>query len=346
MEKTDSSEINSNIDKLLNEPAIPSDIRDAELDRSAYEHLFNQGLELIKQERYPRELLLTILDEYAARFDDLPNFELNAGSISDQQNTVKEQIKSLILFGSQAVLIRDNSRLIGELKKANDNYDEILGLITHEFKNILTTMHGYNSLIKKQLQQQENQEVDDMLGGMERLTKKLFHLVDSLLKMSLSEKELLKPDKRLIDLKSDVFVPVVEEAAPLLAKKRQDVQIECREDLLLMADDELLQVVIRNLINNAARYGDRDSTIRIMAIKNKNYIEIEFENQGSPIPEAVQRRLFEKFSRARVGTIRAGTGLGLYNIKNIVESHDGVVSYLADRPGTVTFQIKIPVSPE
>ncbi len=314
-----------------------------ELSRESYKRLFNEGIELIKREQFPRSLLLEILDEYADRLAEIPEIDLDPDELQSQDDAVKEKIKSLILFGSQAVLISDNARLINELNMATVNYQELLQIITHEFKNILTSMHGYYGILKRQSTRGKENDISDVVTALERLTRKMFNMVDSLLKMSLGEKKMLRPDRKLIDFMTDVVEPVVNEVKGLLQQKGMRLKLPGRKKpKMLMGDEELLQSVIRNLLDNAIKYGESNSEITIRTRLKNDRLRVSVTNQGPGVPEEIKDHLFEKFIRSRVGNMRGGTGLGLYNIKNIIECHDGTISCRSGGNGTVTFTFELP----
>jgi len=83
---------------------------DTQVQLGHYEEIYEKGLELIQNEPHPKELLLKVLDEYTARFADLPNFDSDLMNNGFDDET-KEKLKSLVLFGTQAALIKENSKI-------------------------------------------------------------------------------------------------------------------------------------------------------------------------------------------------------------------------------------------
>ena len=96
-------------------------------------------------------------------------------------------------------LLKEKENSEKKLQDVTSSYDEVLGLITHEFKNILTSIHGYNMLLEKHFAPNKDKESFKYLMDSDRLTRQLFDMTDSLLKMSLGEKGLIKPELKLID---------------------------------------------------------------------------------------------------------------------------------------------------
>jgi signal transduction histidine kinase len=316
-----------------------------DVDRNGYKDLFEQGLELIRKERLPKALMLEILDQYSHRLEELEGVDLSVDKLEKHDAITKEKIKSLVLFGIQAVLIKENAQLISELKRSNENYEELISLITHEFKNILTSIYGYNKILKRQLEKQGVHETDDLIITIEKLTYKLFNMIDSLLKMSLSEKDQLMPEKTLINLKEDIILPVEKEMLPQLKKKKMQLKFKLKpKNISLLADLDFLKVVFRNLIDNASKYGQKESTITIEAKSAKNLLHVMITNFGAGVPEEIQNDLFQKFKHANVASIKSGTGIGLFNVKKIIDKHGGKINFESEKNKQTKFCFQIPVS--
>ena len=320
-------------------------LEDVDVTRDNYKDLFEQGLELIRKERLPKVLMLEILDQYSTRLEDLEGVDLSIENLEKHDEVTKEKIKSLVLFGIQAVLIKENAQLISELKRTNENYEDLIGLVTHEFKNMLTSIYGYNKILKRQLEKQGILETSELITTIEKLTQKLFNMVDSLLKMSLSDKNELLPQKSNINLKKDVLKPVEKELLPLLKKNKIVLKIKIKpRNISLNADNDFLQVVFRNLIENAVKYGYNNSEVIIEIRSDKTQLKVSVNNKGDGIPEQIKNEVFQKFRHADVGDFRSGTGIGLFNVKNIIEKHGGKIGFDTEKNNWTKFHFQIPVN--
>jgi len=308
-----------------------------------YRKLFERGIEMIKNGIIPQELLLEILDDYSQKFESLPDLEKHYSDLQKEGVNKKDKIKALILLGAQAVLLDEKSRIQKELDQTSQSYEEILGLITHEFKNLLTTAHGYNRLLRKNIDSGSILDIEDTLNANDRIMHKLFNIVDALLKMSLTEKKLLSPSYKLIDFKEDILDTVSKEFKVQLNEKGMKLDVQIKSDkVMLMADQDLLEIVMRNLIDNAIKYGASDTVITISLKCKEEHMHISVKNIGYDIPENIGSLIFKKFQSIPIGNVKGGLGIGLYNVKNIINIHGGTITCTTMPKKWIIFKFYLP----
>lgn len=308
-----------------------------------YRKLFERGIEMIKNGIIPQELLLEILDDYSQKFESLPDLEKHYSDLQKEGVNKKDKIKALILLGAQAVLLDEKSRIQKELDQTSQSYEEILGLITHEFKNLLTTAHGYNRLLRKNIDSGSILDIEDTLNANDRIMHKLFNIVDALLKMSLTEKKLLSPSYKLIDFKEDILDTVSKEFKVQLNEKGMKLDVQIKSDkVMLMADQDLLEIVMRNLIDNAIKYGASDTVITISLKCKEEHMHISVKNIGYDIPENIGSLIFKKFQSIPIGNVKGGLGIGLYNVKNIINIHGGTITCTTMQKKWIIFKFYLP----
>ncbi|TFH00315.1 MAG: HAMP domain-containing histidine kinase [Calditrichales bacterium] len=213
-----------------------------------------------------------------------------------------------------------------KLQELSTTYDDVLGLITHEFKNILTSVHGYNMLLEDHLSKGSNSSGMDFLRSSDRLTRQLFNMTDSLFKMSLGEKGLLSPEQKLLDFGLDIMAPVIADFKSDLQSKKMKLSVKNNSTTnLIIGDEDLLNIVFRNLLMNAVKYGKNGTKIGITISTKKGNYAVTVENEVDHLPVDFAKGLFQKFRTKNVGETKGGTGLGLYNAKNIIDLHKGEI---------------------
>jgi signal transduction histidine kinase len=91
-----------------------------------------------------------------------------------------------------------------------------------------------------------------------------------------------------------------------------------------VADGELIELTIRQLLTNALKYAAPDSPIVIRAIAQMEAVQISVKDFGPGIPSKELSRIFEKYYRVGGGRV-PGTGMGLTIARDIVEAHGGEI---------------------
>jgi two-component system sensor histidine kinase KdpD len=124
------------------------------------------------------------------------------------------------------------------------------------------------------------------------------------------------------------------------------VELELASDLpMLELDAVLFEQVLFNILDNAAKYSPRETTIRIESWRDADSVCLRVLDEGSGIPAADLDHIFDKFYRAqKTDQVRAGTGLGLAISRGFVEAMHGtiVAANRTDRSGAA-FTISLPI---
>ena len=109
----------------------------------------------------------------------------------------------------------------------------------------------------------------------------------------------------------------------------------------VMADAELLKIVITNLILNGAQAMERQGPVHLTLRGDGNYAELSVRDAGPGIPAAARANLFTPFYTTK----SRGTGLGLATAKRLVEAHHGVIELTCPDDGGTVVTIRLPIAP-
>ena len=253
------------------------------------------------------------------------NTKDEVGSLSNSFNYMAQRLQKqhLEIQRHQEALEKANQ----ELKTINRNYMEMLGFVSHELKNPLssavmalyTVKDGYLGELNASQKQ-----------GLEPVARSLdyFHdMIKNYLDLSRLEKGEFNVNKRGVILHEEVLRPLIEELQPEIQQKKIKVENHIPHEMELYADKDLLIVVYDNLLANAIKYGKESGTIVLDAHEDKIDFTMSVYNEGQGIPRAMMSALFKKFSRINTPEYagKKGTGLGLYICKEIIEKQGGKI---------------------
>ncbi|HWZ51547.1 MAG TPA: ATP-binding protein [Granulicella sp.] len=215
----------------------------------------------------------------------------------------------------------------------------VLDGLAHAFKTPLTTIRSSSSGLL---------EMDTLPGTERRLValidQQAAHLNDlttRLLRTARLDKADLKLRREQIDLK-ELIESTVAAAAQELSNHRVDMQAMERAGAV-WADQQLLQMALFQLFDNAAKYGSPDSTITVGVKEEAAEVLIRVCNQGSFIAPEEKDKIFQRFYRSPGSDHKAsGTGIGLSVVRRISEAHHGRVWVESDRESGTTFFLALP----
>ena len=289
-----------------------------------------------------KENIYTINHDLKKSFQNL----VQSGAIEKLEYSVGDKdddTVNMFLLAVISDLMEESRRFGDDLVQVTDAYEDVVGFITHEFKNILTSVHGYNMMMERELDTKDEKEILGVLKSSDRLTRRLFDMSDSLLKMSLGEKGLLKPEYKLINFIEDILQPIEKDLQDAIQDKNMKIVTrKLSGDLIIEGDDDLLDIVMRNLLINAIKYGKDGTDILLSIAKVNKDCEVTVKNECEKIPENFCNDIFQKFTTKKIGTVKSGTGLGLYNVKKIIDLHQGTVNCIVIDKSWIEFKIILP----
>lgn len=130
--------------------------------------------------------------------------------------------------------------------------------------------------------------------------------------------------------------------------KRIALDGEIASAVHVLGDEAQLELMVRNLIDNAIRYTSEDGHVGVTLTTDPADTILEVADDGAGIPLRAQARVFERFFRVDDDRARAGggTGLGLAIVKNVAESHAGNVTLVSEMDAGSTFTVRLPLAGE
>ena len=224
--------------------------------------------------------------------------------------------------------------------------------VSHELKTPLTVINGYlETLQNKSVVNPDQKKI--FLKTIESNSRRMGSIIDDLLMLSKIESQaeeesinkIITPIKPLLNSSLDDIISKygnIKEYENFQLKN--NINLDCDENLSFSLNIELMRQAISNLIDNAIKYGGLNSNINIKAHIKIDNLHISVKNTGSFIKKDFQTRLFERFYRVDKGRSRnkGGTGLGLAIVKHIALAHNGYVAVESKESDGTCFTIKIP----
>jgi two-component sensor histidine kinase len=266
--------------------------------------------------------------------DDTKDISYSAAGLSTYSNsksTVSSYVSIFETFWKQ-------TELYEKLKVHDKMQKEFINVAAHELRTPVQPILGLSEVL---LSKKGNiEDYFDLVSAINRNAKRLQHLTEDILDVTRIESHTLILHKEEVDV-CEKILNVIDDTKDQINDpgKLRVVFYQPKNPVYVSADKTRLYQVIANLLNNAIKF-TKEGTISInVEDKENSQVTISVKDTGAGISPEIAPRLFTKF----VTTSDAGTGLGLYLSKSIVDAHGGKM-WAQNNPGKVgaTFGFTFP----
>ncbi len=242
------------------------------------------------------------------------------------------------LFQSGAILVlQDKSMDVRMLEMGKD----FIANASHELRTPITIIRGFAETL---------QDLPDLSPAMlKQITEKIVRTCDRL--NNLVKNILLLADME--NVASSRFHgcdlgAILENCKHMLLSVHEEVSVSIdqkKEEIKILADPDLIELALMNLLENAVKYSAGVPEIAIFLDQNDQEVCLRVEDKGIGIPAQDLGRIFERFYTVDKARSRrhGGAGLGLSIVKTIVEKHGGKINVTSQVGIGTAFQIQLPV---
>lgn len=269
-------------------------------------------------------------------------------SFSDKEKYIIEKM-GFMTGTSIFILLFVSSMLLMALvkflrqKQLNEVSVEFFNNMAHEFRTPLTNMQLALSLLNKRNPETADSKYVQILKGE---NKRLLEQVERMLHVAKLERGEYQLEVEDIDLEA-LVLEVIEDMNIQLADRGGEISLQnqAQTPIRIQGDRLHLSNSIRNIIDNALKYCDRQPCISIQMNQNEQFVYLNFQDNGIGISSQHRRLIFEKFQRGLRGDVQnqKGFGLGLAYVKRVIERHGGSVKLSSEVDRGSQFHISLPL---
>ncbi|HSM57812.1 MAG TPA: ATP-binding protein [Candidatus Sulfomarinibacteraceae bacterium] len=243
---------------------------------------------------------------------------------------------------SEMIFVFTDLRQIREVERMRDDF---FHNIVHELRTPLATILMYARLLREGKAQGDKAKEDRFLGVVERESDRLQQMVRQMLQLAKMEAREIQRSAELVNLNvlfDDILPPLAERAVQKGLTFSQRVSSDLPP---VLANEEMIHSVFKNLVENAIKF-TMSGAVRVEASTHNGLIEVIVRDDGIGIPKEAQPNLFKRFYRAQTAVERgiAGTGLGLYMVKEAIEKHQGSIAVESAEGEGTTFTVILPIA--
>ena len=243
--------------------------------------------------------------------------------------------------------VTDRRLAEAEARESDRRKDEFLATLAHELRNPLAPIQNGVEIMK--LSGLRSGALGKTIDMMDRQLGQMTRLIDDLLDVSRITSGKLHRRRERVSL-ATVVSAAVEATLPLIARHGHELTVAPVADgIHLDGDPTRLVQVVTNLLNNAAKYTERDGRIALTALRDGGEVVVSVRDNGIGIPQGMLTKVFGMFSQVdrALEKTTGGLGIGLALVKGLVEMHGGRIEARSEGEGRGSeFIVRLPALPD
>jgi two-component system sensor histidine kinase KdpD len=259
--------------------------------------------------------------------------------MAPEQRRLLDTFARLIAIAIERVHYVDVAQTTTVAMESERLRNSLLAAISHDLRTPLAALVGLAESITM-TQPPPTAQQDEIALAMREEARRMSSLVDNLLDMARLQAGKVQLNRQWHPLE-EIIGSALKAMAATLARHRVTVRLE--EDLpLLELDAVLIERLLCNLLENAAKYTPAGSTIEIGTTTSADSVDLWLEDNGPGLPPGKEEDIFKKFERGMKESPTPGVGLGLAICKAIAEAHGGAIRAVNREGGGARFVVALP----
>ena len=230
-----------------------------------------------------------------------------------------------------------------DLNAANASKDKLFSIIAHDLRHPLADLKTLLELLLFDFDRFTKEDIIKCFKEIRDSTDETYNLLQNLLQWARKEMKSLpcKPESFNMD---DIVYSIIKLFKQSTDKKNISITYNNGKGLKVFADRNMIEAVLRNLVNNAIKFSYKDSNIIISAKKEKNMVEVQIKDFGRGIKKEFREALLTKgIAISTRGTNNEkGTGVGLNLCRDFISQNKGRLWFESEEEKGSSFYFTVP----
>ncbi len=266
--------------------------------------------------------------------------------LNEREITKFQQIMIALAFGIIILIFWQfyrRKKLLLKLKEANQTKDHLFAIIAHDLRSPLAAFQVISKQIDYYLRKNQAERIQEFGQNIEQAGKNLSHLLDNLLNWALSQQQKIRIEITEVDFEKSL-THVCTHYQNLALLSEISLEYEIPKPIIIFTDVNILQTILRNLINNALKYTPQGGKVRVSAYEMSEKIQVEISDTGIGMSADIINNLFaeNKIHSTRGVRNEKGTGLGLVLVSQFIQTIGGEIQVESQENVGTNFLIILP----
>ena len=315
-----------------------------ETGKMLYEHIHAEEFAILKQ---AEAMAGSSSDDYrilCEAYSKLLNRSVRLMRMADKmEREILTTKKDLEISLKKVASLNDN------LVRINNEKSEFLGIASHDLKNPITSILGIAGILREDISEMPQAEVEDFLRSIESSAHYMISLIDNLLNIQRFEDQSHNANVGICDFQK-IVLSCFDDYRIRAARKNINVHFEePPPTAYIRADCSTVYQIIDNLASNAVKYSPKGANIYfgLTSVEPSSW-RFSIRDEGPGIPLKEQKKLYQKFARLTPQPTGGenSTGLGLAIVRRLVEIQNGATGFESEEGKGSTFWFEFPAARE
>lgn len=253
-----------------------------------------------------------------------------------------------IRFKSQQRELAQKNKELNEsqkkLEELNKDRNQLFSIISHDLRSPFNSLLGFSEMLIEEVKEGKDYDsIEMMTENIYKSSMQLFELIQNLLEWANSERGKIqfKPEKIIMRKIAEENVSLAKHTAQ---QKGVEIINDINRSITVVADMNMLNTILRNLIFNSVKFTSRNGYVRLFAEDRKNDVKVYIKDNGMGMTkEEKERILYSEDTFSKEGTNKEkGAGLGLILVKSFLKKHQGELDIDTTINKGTTFSFTIP----
>lgn len=251
---------------------------------------------------------------------------------------LRDEADKPLYFITSILDITEIKKAEDKIKQLNDELESFNYSAAHDLRAPLCSIEGFCSLLQDEYEQLLDEQGADYLKWIRKATEKMRLLIEDLLRYACINK--IEIQRESVNI-SEVVKSITNELSNLCPERKAEFIIE--DGITIEGDSNLLNILLRNLIENSWKFSKKNKTtlIEFGKINHKDQPVYFVRDNGIGFDMKNVDRIFGAFQRLHGASEFEGTGIGLATVQRIIDKHGGKIWAEAEINKGATFYFKI-----